>query len=225
MSEKFAKDISENRRPLKSRGYFWVPGVTRWLLARGATPNVISTLSIVAALLAAISIFALCHAADALHASLYGLCGIIAILLRALCNLFDGLLAVEGGLKSPTGELWNDVPDRISDLLMFVTTGYALALPYARELGWAAGSMAVFTAYTRQLAATQTGKQNFAGLLPKPKRFALLGLGILAAIIEAWMTEFPMAYGLWIALALLTLGCIITSIQRLYWVSKELHHA
>ena len=31
----------------------------------------------------------------------------VAIPLRLLCNLFDGMLAVEGGLKSPTWPLYN----------------------------------------------------------------------------------------------------------------------
>ena len=35
-----------------------------------------------------------------------------------LANLLDGLVAVEGGRRSPTGELFNEVPDRVSDVLV-----------------------------------------------------------------------------------------------------------
>jgi phosphatidylglycerophosphate synthase len=32
---------------------------------------------------------------------------------RLLCNLLDGMVAVAGGLGSPSGQVWNDLPDRI----------------------------------------------------------------------------------------------------------------
>jgi len=43
-----------------------------------------------------------------------------------VCNLLDGMVAIEGGLKTPAGELFNDVPDRISDPLILVGAGYDL---------------------------------------------------------------------------------------------------
>lgn len=37
---------------------------------------------------------------------------------RLLCNLFDGMVAVEGGKSTPSGELFNDIPDRVADPLI-----------------------------------------------------------------------------------------------------------
>src|SRR3546814_7009978 len=57
----------------------------------------------------------------------------IAIVLRLLCNLFDGLVAVEHARKTPTGVLYNEVPDRVADSLFLVALGYAAGLPWRSE--------------------------------------------------------------------------------------------
>jgi phosphatidylglycerophosphate synthase len=46
-----------------------------------------------------------------------------AIQLRLLCNLLDGMLAVEGGLKTPLGELYNEIPDRLADVAILAGAG------------------------------------------------------------------------------------------------------
>lgn len=70
---------------------------------------------------------------------------------RLICNLLDGMVAVEGGLRSPVGAVFNDLPDRVSDSLILIGAGYGLAgfITYAPQLGWAAALMAVMTAYVR----------------------------------------------------------------------------
>ena len=77
------------------------------------------------------------------------------IQLRLLCNLFDGMVAVEGGKSTPSGELFNDIPDRVADSTIIVATGYAvIAVDWAVEAAWLAGLLAVMTAYVRTLAAS-----------------------------------------------------------------------
>jgi len=62
----------------------------------------------------------------------------------------DGMAAIEGGLRSPAGEIYNDLPDRISDALVLLAAGYSLSWPAcARELGWTATLLAVISAYVR----------------------------------------------------------------------------
>jgi hypothetical protein len=34
---------------------------------------------------------------------------------RLLCNLFDGMVAVEGGFRTKSGEIFNELPDRFAD--------------------------------------------------------------------------------------------------------------
>ncbi len=44
-----------------------------------------------------------------------GLSAQLVVGVALLANLFDGMVAVEGGLGTPSGILFNDFPDRIAD--------------------------------------------------------------------------------------------------------------
>src|SRR5438132_145918 len=44
---------------------------------------------------------------------------------RLACNMLDGMVAVESGVASPVGELYNEIPDRISDAAALIGLGYA----------------------------------------------------------------------------------------------------
>jgi phosphatidylglycerophosphate synthase len=44
---------------------------------------------------------------------------------RLLCNLLDGMVAVEGGKGSVTGPIYNEAPDRIADVLILIGAGYS----------------------------------------------------------------------------------------------------
>ena len=47
------------------------------------------------------------------------------IQLRLAANMFDGMVAIETGKASPTGAIYNEIPDRVSDAAMFLGAGYA----------------------------------------------------------------------------------------------------
>ncbi len=57
-------------------------------------------------------------------ATLLWLGAALGIQLRLVCNLIDGMVAIEGGMKSPVGGLYNEVPDRIADPLLLIAAGY-----------------------------------------------------------------------------------------------------
>ncbi len=42
------------------------------------------------------------------------------IQLRLLANMFDGMVAIEQGRQSPLGELYNEIPDRVSDAFILI---------------------------------------------------------------------------------------------------------
>src|SRR5438046_13178 len=129
------------RRPLKTRNTAVAASLARWLANTGVRPNQISIASMGAAGLAAFCLLRESYLAAALF-----------IQLRLLCNLMDGMVAVEGGLRSASGEIYNDLPDRVSDALILVAAGYSLSWPgWARELGWTAALLALMTAYVRVL--------------------------------------------------------------------------
>ena len=61
--------------------------------------------------------------------------------------MLDGMVAVEGGKGSPDGPIWNEAPDRYSDIVILVGAGYGAAFAGAASpsLGWAAAVFAVMT--------------------------------------------------------------------------------
>jgi phosphatidylglycerophosphate synthase len=62
---------------------------------------------------------------------------ICGIQLRLLCNLLDGMVAIEGGFKTKTGEIFNELPDRLSDALILIGAAYSVPTVAAtHDLGW-----------------------------------------------------------------------------------------
>src|SRR5690349_13559135 len=139
------------RRPLRTRNAAWAAWLAQRLARAGVPPNWISLASIAAAGGAAY-----CLVRE------YWLVAAALIQLRLLCNLLDGMVAIEGGLRTPSGEIYNDLPDRLSDALILVAAGYSVAWPvWARELGWGAALLAILTAYVRLLGGASGLPQDF----------------------------------------------------------------
>ena len=130
---------------------------------------------------------------------------------RLICNLLDGMVAVEGGLRSPAGAVFNELPDRLSDSLLFLGAGYGLVQTTGGvELGWAASLFALFTAYVRLLGGTCGLTQQFIGPMAKQHRMALLSAAtVVAIIVPQWGEMLLLA-----ALALITMGAAWTTVRR-----------
>src|SRR4051794_31389569 len=112
------------RRPISARNSKWATAIARLLATIGLRPNHISVLSVVFAGCsgACFIVSSTCHSVPARVALLLG--AAIFIQLRLLCNLFDGMVAVEGGFRTKSGEVFNDFPDRLADPLILVSAGY-----------------------------------------------------------------------------------------------------
>ena len=180
------------RRPLKSRDVEFFRALARGLARMGVTPNAISAASMVFGCGAGVAFAATAHAHGwALRGCFFG--AAVLIQLRLVCNLIDGLVAVECAKKTPTGDIWNEAPDRISDIGTLVGAGYALwGMPV---LGFAAALLAVLTAYVRALGASLGAGQDFCGPGAKPQRMAVCtGGAVLAALLPqfiAWWHVVP----------------------------------
>jgi phosphatidylglycerophosphate synthase len=198
------------RRPLKSRGSVAVRRIAAALVARHVPPNAISIASVVIAAAGAAAMLAASESGDAARVGLL-VAAALAIQLRLLCNLLDGLVAVEGGLGAPDGELFNEVPDRITDSLLLVAAGYAGSVP---ELGWAAALAAALTAYVRVLGGALRQSQDFSGVMSKPRRMALLTAACLAAVATL--------DALAVALVVIFAGSLLTAAGRLLRVRRAL---
>ena len=132
--------------------------------------------------------------------------------LRLLCNLLDGMVAVEGGLGSRSGEVYNDLPDRIADPLLIVPAGYASGLAWGPELAWMAGLLALLTAYIRMLGGASGLPQDFQGPMAKPHRMATMTVGLLAAALAVPLgLDGPV---LIVALLAVALGAAYTAVRR-----------
>ncbi len=186
--------------------------MSRGLLRVGLTPNQVSIFGILFALAAAVQWLALADA-DPVWRLLFCIGAGICVLLRLVCNLLDGLMAIEGGVRTRTGEFFNEMPERISDCVLLVAAGYAAQpLPGASTLGWAAALAALATAYVRLLGVTLGKRADFCGPFAKPQRMAVLGCASLAGAAEAWVG--PVENLLWWALLAIVVGTAVTVVRR-----------
>jgi phosphatidylglycerophosphate synthase len=193
-----------NRRPLNSRDTKWARALASRLVASDITPNQISQASVGFAALG----FLLFCAASAMGGFLQALALILAaatVQLRLLCNLLDGMVAIEGGKSAPTGPFWNEAPDRAADALFFAGAGLAAGQP---ALGFAAAALAIATAYVRELGRAEGFAPDFSGPMAKPHRMAALTVGSLIAAVST--THWVLTLTLWI----IALGTAATILRR-----------
>jgi len=184
-----------DRRPLASRDTGWAHALTRRLAASDITPNQISIGSMGAAALAGLAFYFGVGAEGTARVLLLILAALFCQL-RLICNLLDGMVAVEAGKGASDGAFWNEAPDRVSDVLILVGLGMGLGLPV---LGWAAASLAIATAYIRELGRASTGENDFSGPMAKPHRMALVtGAAVLACFEPLWGGSWVLALALWV---------------------------
>ncbi|WAT16910.1 CDP-alcohol phosphatidyltransferase family protein [Aurantiacibacter sp. MUD11] len=201
------EDPMRNRRVLKTRQAGWAQALAKALGSMGLTPNAISTIGV---LFAALGAAAFMLAPENPH---YWLGAAAGIQLRLLANMLDGLVAVEGGKKSATGPLFNEVPDRIEDALLLVAAGYACGIP---ELGYGATILAFGTAYVRATGGALGFDQDFSGPMAKQHRMFVLTLGA----VVAFALDMPRAVE--IALVFIAVGSALTCLTRTWAIARQL---
>jgi len=210
-----------NRRELSTRAQAWPRAVAGALARLGVTPNVVSVFSIAMAAGAAYA-YVVAMVTRGTPASTWWLVVATAgIQLRLLCNLLDGLMAVEGGLKTRTGELFNEIPDRFADILILLGAGVAVRhIPYGMEFGVAAALLAVLTAYVRLLGGSLGLPQDFGGPFAKQHRMFALTVGTLAAAIEhARQGRVEL---LWVTMIVIVAGTALTLALRIVRLARAL---
>ena len=107
------------RRPIAQRFRQTAHASVRWCVRMGIHPNLVSYSSIVAAAGAGLC-FWQAGAVPALLIVAVGFC-----YLRLWLNMLDGMVALASGKASRTGEIANELPDRISDVLIFVGVAHS----------------------------------------------------------------------------------------------------
>ena len=174
------------------------------------TPNAISVISIGFAAVGAWLLLAVKSPAGLIGAAL-------CIQLRLLCNLLDGMVAIEGKQQSPTGALFNEIPDRIADSLFLVALGYAIGVAW---LGWLGALAAAVTAYIRVLGGAIGLPQDFRGPLAKQQRMAALTGACVLGAVELWLhhTQWALIAAAW----LIAVGSIVTCATRTFAIARLL---
>ncbi len=131
--------------------------------------------------------------------------------------MLDGMVAISADKASWRGEILNDLPDRVSDILIFA--GVAHSGLCAPASGYWAAMMALLTAYVGMFGQAVGASRQFGGVMSKPWRMVALHIG-------AWLTFAQLRWN-WghISLGSLTLldltcllviiGCVQTIAVRL----------
>jgi phosphatidylglycerophosphate synthase len=200
--------MTGDRRPLASRNTRWAQAIARRLASMNVTPNRISQASMLAAAFAGLAFWLTGETQDGARVTLF-IAAALFCQLRLLCNLFDGMVAVEGGKGEADGPFWNEFPDRVADVLIFVGAGYGIGAP---ALGFAAAAFAVLTAYVRELGRANGAPSDFSGPMAKQHRMATITLAaVLSAFEGLWLGDGEI---LWAALLLISIGAALTALLR-----------
>ena len=210
------------RRPLASREHPLSKRAADWLATRSVSPNTISLAGMLAGIMAGGA-----FAATSLGGWewLSFLLAALLMQLRLLANMLDGMVAVQTKKASPLGELFNEIPDRVSDAAILIGAGYAAGgLP---ALGYLAACIALFVAYVRAQGKVAGAPQEFCGPMAKPQRMLVLTLvaiycGLAPAAWQPILLDHPkgglMAFGLLVIIV----GGTWTAVRRLRRIARAL---
>jgi phosphatidylglycerophosphate synthase len=229
-----------DRRPIASRNIPAFQRLAHAFARAGLSPNAISVAGMLAAIAAAAALLATNSQEGAIRRALF-LAAAAGIQLRLLANMLDGMVALASRTASPTGELFNEIPDRISDTLLLAAAGYAAGgLP---ALGWLAACLALFVTYIRAVGKTLGIPGLFHGPMSKSHRMFTLTLACiyLAAAPDSWQPSWPYWQGasppptppptpptghspglIAATLLLIILGSVVTAARRLRKILRHL---
>jgi phosphatidylglycerophosphate synthase len=214
---------SGERRPIAARNWRISQQVAHWLARRGASPNGISLVGMLCGIAAGLALAATSFVSD-WPQRLAWLAAAALIQCRLLANMWDGMVAIESGRTSPVGELYNDVPDRISDAAGLIGAGYAFG--GCVELGYVAACVALGTAYVRALGKAAGTSQEFCGPMAKQQRMAVLTVVALYCGLtpHAWQPHWrDTPWGLTAAALLVIIaGGLLTILRRLKRIADNL---
>ena len=208
-----------SRRPIADPFRRTARAATQLCIRLGIHPDVISYLSIIAAVVAAILFW---------QSGKFSWLLIVApffCYLRLWCNMLDGMVAVAAAKASARGEILNDLPDRISDVVIFAGVAHSgLANPI---LCYWAAIFAVLTAYVGLFGQAVGVHREFSGIMSKPWRMVAVHLGAWSTFASLQLNggsiqsiaNFTILD--WTSLVVIA-GCLQTIVVRLRRIMKAL---
>jgi phosphatidylglycerophosphate synthase len=213
--------VHGDRRPIATRNRKWAQAATIWLASRNVSPNAISIAGMCACIVAGIAL----GVTSISDCRILWLIAALGAQLRLTANMLDGMVALASGRASKTGELYNEVPDRVSDAAVFIGTG--LAWGGNITLGYIATILAIFTAYVRAAGKIAGAPNEFCGPMAKQHRMLVITLICLYAAFtpRSWqvIAFSDSQIGLMtVGLVIIIAGCAITVIRRLGRIARVL---
>ena len=207
---------SKDRRPIPLREKSLSKRTASLLVRAGVSANVISSFSLLFGIGAGICLVIASAQPDS---RLWWALAAALILLRLLANMMDGMVAIEAGKTSAVGELFNEIPDRVSDAATFIGAGFAAAS--SPHLGYTTAILALLVAYVRALGNQMDVTGLFIGPMSKQQRmFTLIAICLFYLFAPiAWLSLPLLIWGLWI----ISLGAILTFIRRIGHIVKEVN--
>lgn len=209
--------VPASRRPIAGMFRRTAQGAVRVAVRAGIHPDVISYASIVSAAIAAWFFWA-----SRTHPR-FIVIAVAFAMLRLWLNMFDGMVAVAAGKGSKRGEIVNDLPDRVSDVLIFVGIAHSgWCNPFYAY--WVAIA-AVVIAYVGLFGQAVGVQREFSGVMAKPWRIVALSVGALTTMFLV-LSDRPYWFGGfavldWTHFAILA-GAVQTVILRLTRIFRAL---
>jgi phosphatidylglycerophosphate synthase len=187
-----------SRRPIANIFRRTAQAATRLCVRFHVDPDTISYLSILAAALAALFFW---RSGSKVIFLLFapGFC-----YARLWCNMLDGMVALVTGKASWRGEILNDLPDRISDVLIFA--GVAHSGWMNSIIGYWAAIFALLTAYVGMLGQAVGVQREFSGVMSKPWRMVTLHAGAWITLACVWWNDRAIRFA---SLTVLDWACLI----------------
>src|SRR5881398_1249564 len=219
MNESSVKAI--DRRPIATRNRKWAQSATAWLASRNVSPNAISIAGMCACIAAGLAL----ALTSVEYNRIFWLVAALGAQLRLTANMLDGMVALASGRASKVGELYNEVPDRVSDAAVFIGAGFAWGGNVA--LGYIATILAIFTAYVRAAGKIAGAPNEFCGPMAKQHRMLVITLVCVYATItpRSWqmITFNDSQIGLMtLGLVVIVVGCVITVFRRVSRITQAL---
>jgi phosphatidylglycerophosphate synthase len=140
--------------------------------------------------------------------------------LRLWLNMLDGMVAIAAGKASWRGEILNDLPDRVSDVFIFVGLAHSgLCSPFS---GYWVAILALLTAYVGIFGQAVGVPREFSGVMAKPWRMVALHLGAWLALALGTGRGFATLTVLDWTCILIAIGCLQTIAVRLIRIMRAL---
>lgn len=214
------------RRPIATRDYRISHRVANWLAGWGVSANAISGAGLVFGSAAGAVLAGTSHVESELVQRILWIVGAVLVQMRLGANMLDGMVATAQQTASPVGELYNEIPDRVTDSATLIGLGYAVGgIP---TFGYLAAVAALFTAYIRAMGVVAGAQNEFCGPLAKPQRMFLVTVGALfcglapAAWQLQWSAVFPDARMAGLMLVIITCGAVATALRRVVRIAATL---